>query len=239
MPEITEEQLKNMTPEQIAEMQKQNCIFCHIVSGKVASKKVYEDDKVTVILDINPANPGHSVIIPKEHYAIMPQIPEDILGHIFMVAKGISHACLKAFKAQGTNIFIANGVVAGQRAQHFMVHVIPRKENDGIKIFQIPHKDVSEDQLAKLSSILKAKVNQMMGIKEEVLDLDNIKKPEIKKEEEPTEAPEEGKEEPQEENKEEDVKTLLGGKEEPEEEKVPETEKEEEIDIDKIAELFK
>ena len=68
MPEgqLTEEDLKNMSPEEIQELQKQQCIFCHIVSGKVASRKVYEDDSVIAILDIHPANPGHVLLLPKE-----------------------------------------------------------------------------------------------------------------------------------------------------------------------------
>src|SRR3989344_253434 len=100
MPELTPEDLKNMTPEQIAELQKQNCIFCHITSGKVASKKVYEDDKCLGILDINPANPGHVLLMPKEHYAIMPLIPEDELKHLSMVAKAISNILLKVLKVE-------------------------------------------------------------------------------------------------------------------------------------------
>ncbi|MFC1752345.1 HIT family protein [Thermoproteota archaeon] len=227
----TEEELQNMTPEQIAELQKQNCIFCHIVSGKVASKKIYEDERCTAILDINPANPGHIVIIPKEHYAIMPQIPEDVMGHMFMVAKGISHACLKAFKAQGTNIFVANGMIAGQRAQHFMLHIIPRKDNDGIAAFTIPHKEIAESDLEKLQTILKTKLNQMFGIKEEVLDLDKEKQEAGEPGAEDTGAggqdtggkTEEGAEETKEDITEEEVKNLLSsGIEEPEKSESPE-----------------
>ncbi|MBD3313390.1 HIT domain-containing protein [Candidatus Woesearchaeota archaeon] len=262
--QVTEEDLKNMTPEQIAEMQKQNCIFCHIIAGKVASRKVYEDDKAVGILDINPANPGHVVIIPKEHYAIMPQIPEDILAHLFMVTKGISQACLKAFKAQGTNIFVANGAVAGQRAQHFMIHIIPRKENDGITSFKLPEKQIDEQQIEEIRKILRQKLNEMMGLKEEVIDFDKKREDaqqeegEGKESEEPAasgKSPEdEGPEEPAEAEGDEapdDIRKELSG-EGPEEE--PETEEQAEegsedkeskkdeeidIDIDKIADLFK
>jgi len=69
----------DMSPEQIAELQKQNCIFCHIVSGKVSSKKIYEDEKCVALLDINPANPGHILLIPKEHYTLMALMPDDII----------------------------------------------------------------------------------------------------------------------------------------------------------------
>jgi len=182
--ELTPENLQNMTPEQIMQLQKQNCIFCHIISGKVSSKKVYEDQKSIAILDINPANPGHVLLLPKEHYAIMPQLPDDTISHLFMVAKGISHACLKVFKVQGTNIFVANGVAAGQKAQHFMIHIIPRKENDGLKVFELPEKQVSETELEALRKELSKKISSDMGIKPKVINLD-LAEPKEKKEARP------------------------------------------------------
>ena len=230
MPQPTEEELKNMSPEEIAELQKQNCIFCHIISGKVASKKVYEDEKVTAVLDINPANPGHVLLLPRDHYSIMPQIPQDILNHLAMVAKAISHACLRAFKAQGTNIFVANGVIAGQRAQHFMIHIIPRKENDGIAQLTVPHKDMDSAQLDEVQRILKSRLNKMFGIKEEaVVDLDKMK----------SGAEEKGNEEDEIKAPMPPGKMEIGG-EEPKDVKGSESKKDDEpIDIDKIVDMFK
>jgi len=174
---VSEDELANMSPEQLQELQKQNCIFCHIISGKVASKKIYEDDKVLAILDINPANPGHILLLTKEHYQIMPQIPDDEISYIFMVAKAISHACLKALKAQGTNIFIANGMIAGQKAPHFMLHIIPRANVDEIKIFELPEKHIPDEVSEQIKAGLTNKINELFGIKtEEPIILD--KKPE-------------------------------------------------------------
>jgi len=164
---VTEEDVANMSPEQLQELQKQNCIFCHIISGKVASKKIYEDDKVLAILDINPANPGHILLLTKEHYQIMPQIPDDEISHMFMVAKAISHACLKALKVQGTNIFIANGTLAGQKASHFMLHIIPRMNTDGLKIFDLPEKSIQENISEQIRAGLSNKINELFGIKTE------------------------------------------------------------------------
>jgi len=213
--QITQEELKNMTPEQIAELQKQNCIFCHIISGKVASKKIYEDDKCLAILDINPANPGHVVLMPKEHFAIMPLIPEDLIGHLFMVAKGISHACLRALKAQGTNIFVANGTAAGQKAQHFMIHIIPRKEGDDLKSFILQKKEVGD--LEDVRKRLKARINFVFGVKEEepIVMEKTEAKPEIKKEEVEAEITEEEKEDTEKEEDEgeinlDDIANILG-----------------------------
>ena len=70
MPETVD--TSNMSPEQIMELQKQKCPFCQIVAGKIPSKTIYEDDKVLAILDINPIAKGHVLVMPKEHYPIMP-----------------------------------------------------------------------------------------------------------------------------------------------------------------------
>src|SRR3989338_8925374 len=148
-----QEKIKNMSPEELKEFQKKQCIFCQIISGKVQSKKVYEDGDVIAILDVNPANPGHILIMPREHYSIMPQMPDDEIGHIFMVAKALSNASLRALEVQGSNIIVANGVAAGQRAQHFMAHLIPRKENDNID-FQVPQKTIEDSELKKIRKVL-------------------------------------------------------------------------------------
>jgi histidine triad (HIT) family protein len=168
-----QEKLKNMSPEELKQFQIQNCIFCHIVKGKVASKKVYEDDKCLAILDINPANPGHILLMPKEHYSIMPLIPEDIIEHLFMISKHLSSALLKVLNKDfknvntdsiGTNIFVANGAAAGQKAQHFMVHIIPRMEKDGLNL-ELETKKISEKELEELRIVLSAKIAKDLGIK--------------------------------------------------------------------------
>ena len=143
-----QEKIKAMPPEELRNFQKQQCVFCHIVAEKVPSKKIYEDEKVLAILDINPANPGHLLLLPKEHYVIMPQMPQEEISHISMVAKALSNAVLKTLKAKGTNIFIANGITAGQRAQHFMMHIIPRSENDGLML-SIQKKAIKKDWASK------------------------------------------------------------------------------------------
>ncbi len=186
MPEATPEQvaamqekIKNMSPEELKAFQKQQCIFCKILSGEVASKKIYEDDKSMAILDINPANPGHLLLMPKEHYAIMPLIPEEELSHLSMVAKALSHVMLNTLKAEGTNIFIANGTTAGQRAQHFMIHIIPRKEGDGVAL-AIPEKTISKKQLIEIKGKVKTEVERLFKLKKETVEIE--KKPELIKE---------------------------------------------------------
>ena len=159
-----QEKVKNMSPEELKEFQKQQCIFCQIIDGKVASKKVYEDDLSLGILDINPANPGHVLLMPKEHFPLMPLIPEDIIAHLFMVAKAISRVMLTAVNAEGAYIFVANGSAAGQRAQHFMLHVIPRKTGDKVKM-DIPVKKLSKKKVDEARQAIEEKINAVFKLK--------------------------------------------------------------------------
>ena len=174
-----QEKIKQMSPEELKEFQKKQCIFCQIVAGNVQSRKVYEDDKVIGVLDINPANPGHTLVVTKEHYSIMPQIPDDEVAHVFTVVKSLSNSMLRAIDAQGTNIVVANGVVAGQRAQHFMAHIIPRKENDGIN-FVLPQKTMEQNEIEEIGNRLIAALGGSAGKESKPA---TSKMPEFKKEE--------------------------------------------------------
>ena len=225
-PELTEEQqaalqerLKNMSPAELQEFQKQQCIFCQIIAGKIPSKKIFEDEKTIAILDINPAAKGHLLLIPKEHYSIMPQIPDQELQHFFRVAKQLSHKLLQKLKAAGTSIFIANGLAAGQRAQHFMIHIIPRKNGDGL--IPLDEKLQDKEMMQHIKNALQPVLNKQLGIE------DQVKEP---KEESP-------KEEKTEETKEEPIPNV----EEKPKESAKETPKKEDEDVslDDIANLFK
>ncbi len=180
MPQLTEEQrreleekLKNMSPEQLKEFQKKQCIFCQITSGKVPSKAVYDDAVCLAVLDINPAAKGHLLLIPKEHYAIMPQVPDEVLKYLFLIARHFSQIMLKALRADGVNLFVANGPAAGQRAQHFMIHVIPRKEGDSL--LAIDEKLIDHELIAKIKSVLEPALKS-------ILEKGGEKKPELKRE---------------------------------------------------------
>ncbi len=127
-----------LSPEQqkAIEAQKQQCPFCKIARGEIQSKKVYEDDKLLAILDINPAAKGHLLVMPKEHYPIMPLIPSDIFEYVFTMTKHISAALKDALLLFGDTLFIANGYAAGQQSSHFMLHIIPRETPDGLEFFE-------------------------------------------------------------------------------------------------------
>ena len=132
----------------------EKCIVCQIASGRVPSKKIYEDDLALAVLDVNGANPGHCFVLPKNHYPILEQVPDAEIGKLFQVANKVSTAIFESLGAQGTNIFVANGLPAGQTVAHFTINVIPRKENDGINLQWQP-KQLSEEEMSTVELKLK------------------------------------------------------------------------------------
>jgi len=116
------------------------------------------------------------LVMPKEHYSIMPQVPEAVLKHLFVVVKKLSQVALKTLGARGTNIMVQNGIAAGQKAQHFMVHMIPRKENDGLNLI-LEKKEMSDNDYNVIKGRIKKRVNELFGIKEEVKEAKEEKNP--------------------------------------------------------------
>ena len=133
---------------------RESCIICQIVGNKIPSKKIYEDELAMAVLDVNGANPGHCFVMPKNHYPIIEQVPDVEIGRLFQVSNKISSAIFESLGAQGTNIFVANGIPAGQTVAHFTINVIPRKENDGINL-QWQSKQLSEEEMSTVELKLK------------------------------------------------------------------------------------
>ncbi len=108
-----------------------NCIFCKISGGEIPSKTIYEDDEFRVILDISPATKGHALILPKEHYANIFEMPEQLAGKAMILAKKLAKHMTNVLKCDGLNIVQNNGEMAGQTVFHFHMHLIPRYKQDG------------------------------------------------------------------------------------------------------------
>ena len=123
-----------------------NCIFCKIANGEIPSATLYENDEFRVILDLNPASKGHSLVLPKDHYANLFEIPEDVLGRAAAVAKRVSTKLVDGLHASGLNLVQNNGERAGQTVFHFHMHMIPRYESDNMKMSWIPGKLTDEDR---------------------------------------------------------------------------------------------
>ncbi len=149
-----------------ADKSRESCILCQIIGNKIPSKKVYEDDSVVAILDVNGANPGHCFVMPKYHYPIIEQVPDRELGKLFQVSNKISSAIFESLGAQGTNIFVANGIPAGQTVAHFAINVIPRKENDGINLQWQP-KQLNEEEISTIELKLKEQTKNIGSFEKE------------------------------------------------------------------------
>ncbi len=108
----------------------ENCIFCKIIQKEVPADIVFEDDKVIAFLDIKPVHPGHILMIPKQHYTIMGDTPDEIIAHVFIICKKIMQVIKQAVKAD----YVVVSVI-GLDVPHFHVHLIPRYFNDGMANF--------------------------------------------------------------------------------------------------------
>ena len=111
-------------------MRDDNCIFCKIANGEIPSATLYEDEDFRVILDLGPATKGHALILPKNHFANLFEIPEDMDAKAFILAKKVAKKMKDVFGCDGVNIVQNNGVAAGQTVFHFHIHLIPRYEGD-------------------------------------------------------------------------------------------------------------
>ena len=107
-------------------MKDKDCIFCLLANGDIPTAKVYEDDDVAVILDAGPATKGHALVLPKEHYKNITEVPEALAGKLTAVAAKVGAAQMKALGALGFNVIINTNEAAGQTVFHCHVHVIPR-----------------------------------------------------------------------------------------------------------------
>ena len=127
-------------------MRDENCIFCKLANGDIPSATIYEDEAFRVILDLNPATKGHALVLPKEHFANIFEMPEEWTAKAFTLAKKMAEKIKDAMKCDGFNLVQNNGAAAGQTVFHFHIHLIPRYENDGAGITWTPGSLSEEDK---------------------------------------------------------------------------------------------
>ena len=135
------------------------CVFCKIIRGEIPCCKVYEDDLILAFLDIAPFNIGHTVIIPKDHQNSITTLDEIYANRIIKIAPKIGVALMRTINAEGFNLFLNNGSVAGQTVWHCHMHVLPRFAGDKVVISSEPMKYDSMDQMAELAGKLFNKLN--------------------------------------------------------------------------------
>lgn len=127
-----------------------DCVFCKIVKKEIPAEIVYEDAKTIAFLDISPVHPGHALVVSKTHHETLLETPDDVACHMLSVVKKIAVSVIKATNAQGVNVGVNNGSAAGQVIFHTHYHVIPRFDNDGLKLW--PQQKYQEGQMQNIAS---------------------------------------------------------------------------------------
>lgn len=112
----------------------EDCIFCRIASGKVKAKKVAESNNFIAFLDANPKTEGHTLIVPKKHFVTLLDIPNNLGSEMLEFTKKVASKLMEEKKGDGFNLLMNNLEVAGQVVMHAHIHVIPRKEGDGLSV---------------------------------------------------------------------------------------------------------
>jgi len=124
------------------------CVFCDIVEGKIPSYKLYEDDQTIAILDISQATKGHTLVIPKKHYDDITSIPEDELATYIVSVQKVANKLCDKLSCEGFNILNNCKEIAGQSVMHLHFHILPRYQNDDLKIEFTSH-EYDLENLAK------------------------------------------------------------------------------------------
>jgi histidine triad (HIT) family protein len=111
-------------------------IFCEIAAGTVPAHRVFESDTLVAFLDHRPIMPGHVLVVPRAHYAVLADLPSSEVGPLFVAVQRLASAVEQAMKADGS--FVALNIKISQSVPHLHVHVVPRRKGDGLfgKTFQ-------------------------------------------------------------------------------------------------------
>ena len=134
-------------------MRDENCIFCKIAAGDIPSVTLYEDEDFRVIMDISPASKGHALILPKQHYANLYELDDELAAKALVLAKKMITKLTKILECDGYNVLQNNGTAAGQTVFHFHMHLVPRYKDDTVKMEWKPGKltdEVKSEILAKI-----------------------------------------------------------------------------------------
>lgn len=114
-------------------MEDKNCVFCKIAKGEIKSEKVEESNNFFAILDIKPKSEGHTLVIPKKHFGTLLDVPNSLGNELLEITKKVASKLLDDKKGDGFNVIMNNLSCAGQIVMHAHLHIIPRKEGDGLK----------------------------------------------------------------------------------------------------------
>jgi histidine triad (HIT) family protein len=134
------------------------CIFCKLSQGEIPSDKIYENKHLVSILDIKPVSPGHALVIPKQHFKTILDVPQELLCEMMQVTQKIAKEIIAVTKAHGFNIIVNSGRAAEQLIDHVHIHIIPRSMGDNIRYTHKPiqyKEGEKEDILERIKKVLK------------------------------------------------------------------------------------
>jgi len=135
-----------------------DCIFCKIVAGEIPCFKVYDDDRCIAFMDISPLNPGHLLVVPKEHFGNILEIDPGMYGHLAGVVCRLSKAVQAAIRPDGMNVLQLNGKAANQVVPHLHVHLVPRWHDDRIRISEWEPVLGDKDSIRSMADLITAKL---------------------------------------------------------------------------------
>ena len=134
---------------------RENCIFCKIIGGQIPSATIYEDEDFKVILDISPAAKGHALILPKEHYANIYELPQELAAKAMVLAQKLATHMTEKLNCDGFNLLQNNGEVAGQTVFHFHMHLIPRyKDGENSELLTWKPLTYQDGEAAEIAELL-------------------------------------------------------------------------------------
>ena len=130
-----------------------DCLFCQIINKEIPSHTIFEDDKVVAFLDINPVNPGHTLVVPKVHSTTLIEATDEDVIALTLAVKKLAPALCAATECDGWNLEVNNGNAAGQLIDHTHWHIIPRRLDDGLRHW--PGHPYAEGEAAKIAEKIK------------------------------------------------------------------------------------
>ena len=136
-------------------MQESDCLFCGIVAGDVPAQIVDSDEHTVAFMDINPATPGHALVVPRAHSVDLMDIPEEDLERTSRAAQRLASRMDEALDADGFNILHASRSAAWQTVFHFHLHVIPRYDDDPLELPYVP-REGDPDEIAAVAEKIRS-----------------------------------------------------------------------------------
>ncbi len=146
-------------PGREAEEPPSDCLFCGIVAGSIPSQTIDSDDRTVAFMDINPATPGHALVVPRQHSADLLEVSSEDLTASVLAAQRLARQMKEVLDTDGINLINACGAAAWQTVFHFHIHVVPRYENDPLKLPWVPEAG-DPDEIAAVAALIRGRFDR-------------------------------------------------------------------------------